>query len=188
MGMFTTIEHEGKKYQIHTGRKDDMDTYKVGDTVTWSLDAEPGSGTLLDGAYEATYDVDKTYSSPRSYVVIKDHKVHSVVERAFACETCVEREFEIEQCKRSWWPESAWAAKEMQDALDQQRRLTDEIAFLVSCAGMSNEEIAAAKEKRAAHAAGAFMRGMLGREGYARQIFGVGKEEAKDKVKGVPDA
>jgi hypothetical protein len=75
MGMFTTVIHPetGKRIQFKCGH-DQCDTYKLGDTVDWFYSKyEPGEGCCLDGVYSGFGDFDYQY-----WIVIKDHKIHSV--------------------------------------------------------------------------------------------------------------
>ena len=101
MGMFTTIIHpnDGRDLQIKTGW-DSCDIYSVGDTVDWFLSESPGSGTLLDGAYESFED---------DWVIIKDHKVHAIVPRGEDVhEGTLWKQFELQAPGRSNWTEEAW--------------------------------------------------------------------------------
>ena len=107
MGMFTTITHDSKPYQIKTGA-DDCEMYGVGDEVDWRVYPDcAGKGKLLDGVYHGFCALKNDDSS--CWVVIKERKVEAVVfdesENAYAA---IVEKFGIVDPPKSLWTDEAW--------------------------------------------------------------------------------
>ena len=169
MGMFTRIVHpvDGRELQIKTG-DDDLETYSVGDKVAWHFDPRyPGAGTLLDGAYDSC-----SSKGEDDWVLIRDHHVLCVVPLTKGLTyTGLESEYDIEPFRREWWTEAQWIARDLKNAQSELKRVLEEIAFLGTCVGKSDEEIKVLKEKHFIEAFTNPIKEILGYEGLARQIF-----------------
>ena len=145
MGMFTEVRHpvDGRLLQI-MGGGDACEVLSVGDPVGFHIDPEyPGVGDFLDGYYGSYSDRGKD-----AYVIVKDHKIHAVVDLADAKDVDLYARFEITPFERSWWSESVWLARDLDRAsadLEEARARHD---FLSSLEGLSDAEI---KERREAH-------------------------------------
>lgn len=121
MGMYTTVIHpKGHDVQIKTG-DDDLETYEVGDEVNWKVDSHmAGWGTLLDGVYLGC-----GYPDPDAWVVIKDHKIHAVVdydpEDEETHEGSLMKRFDVQAPPRELWSEKLWEEKAVRDAEAEER-------------------------------------------------------------------
>lgn len=159
MGMYTSIRHpaDGRELQIKTG-KDDCNWYSLGDVVAWSVEVDhPRVGTLLDGAYRAHDD---------SWVIIKDHKVHDVVEdTAETTEESLLKHYAIEALPDSAWTEEGWARKKERE---EAYRIEYQ-AFLKANKGLTAMELAAME--LAAKWAGQSLRKRFSELSLAQRLF-----------------
>jgi len=173
MSLFTAIVHPetGEEIQFNTGY-DRLDNYrhKVGDDVPWHIDEKsPGDGHLLDGVYQA-------YGSlgPNCYwVIIKDHKVHSVIddpEHQFY-EDYLIRKHGICPYERSWWTEAQWVEKDIEEAEFEIEILQERLEFNRSLRGKSDDEIKTIKEEYLAKSFSKALWNTLQSESLTRQIF-----------------
>lgn len=109
MGSYTTIIHpsDGRELQIKTGG-DVCDVYHLGDTVKWEVYHDlGGEGTLLDGVYPSYSDLGED-----DWVVIKNHKIHSVASKNEKSLGELLEEFEITSPDPSLWSVEAWIKKD----------------------------------------------------------------------------
>jgi len=132
MGMFSVaIDAASKRIQFKTGLQDDLDEYRVGDTVKWRISKNyAGEGTLLDGVYEGTYEGE----SLRCWVVIKEHVLVAI--EPYSADPGYLKKYGLSQPPREWWPESVWKAKRKRD--EAARKENDE--FQKSIAHLPEKE------------------------------------------------
>lgn len=171
MGMFTRIIHptDGRELQIKAGW-DDMEEYKVGDEVNWKIFPEyPGEGKLLDGVYES-------FSNRGDcYVVIEDHQVSSIIERnsdSAQLEYIKNLNEEVlVPFKREWWTESAWVEKEIKELKRELKHKKEQLDFLKTLVGKSDEEILKARQEHFASVMAESVSKMVGYSSLVRKIF-----------------
>lgn len=116
MGMFTSIIHpeDGRELQIKTG-DDDLEQYKVGDTVNWYFNKErPGEGNLLDGVYHAISNIGEKYVY--DWVLIKNHIIKEII----PCSDDVSyikliKRYNIKAYDKKWWSQKQWRDKRKRD-------------------------------------------------------------------------
>ena len=104
MGCYTTVLHpdNGRELQIKTGR-DDLDRYRLGDTVNWRISEYfGGDGTLLDGVYDSYSD-----KGEDDWIIIKDHKIAAVEPRNCKYSELYEK-YDIQEPDKSLWSDEAW--------------------------------------------------------------------------------
>jgi hypothetical protein len=110
MGMFTTIIHEGTRYQIKHGW-DQCDEHQVGDTIEWEPD-ERYPGEHIDGAHDGMAED----GSLPLWFIIKDCKIVGVESLADNSREAVLDKYGVAAPPRALWSDAAWAAKAAREA------------------------------------------------------------------------
>ncbi len=127
MGCFTTVILNGHDYQFKTG-DDSCEVFKIGDSVPWRLDSQPGRGHLLDGAYPShsgkSYPANHDFFWYDCFVIIRDHTIFDVAQRlqGESEEEAAERFGVDDDPKREWWTDKAWDIKRQIDEFYEKRR------------------------------------------------------------------
>lgn len=173
MGLFTTVIHPetGEHLQFKTGH-DRCDEYRVGDPVDFRVLPEAGEAHLADDAYfaQGVAGPDRRYY----VVIVKDHKVHAVVDplpdpqaegEILGFESQQEAYFRVayglKPLPLDAWSDEAWAARAKKDArhareLERQK----------------GEDLLLTKDEwDTRRGANAFTRRMMREPGFLRKIF-----------------
>jgi hypothetical protein len=145
MGMFTSIKHplDNRELQIKGGG-DSCATLSVGDEVDWSVwKNHPGHGDFLDGVYESYSD-----RGEDSFVIIKDHKIHAVVDRDEGAYVNLAAKYDLTEFERGWWPEKLWAKKAHDEAVERAKEAKEDADFYAGLLDKTEEEIKDAVARR----------------------------------------
>ena len=133
MSCYTSVIHPvtGDELQFKTGY-DSCDKYCVGDTVDFKIRTQfAGKAHLNDDAYyteSCSHDLREV--TGRYFVIIKDHKVHEVVDAILDADGCPDvvrqrcwlcQKYGLEPLPIDSWSDEAWATKAKQDEESERR-------------------------------------------------------------------
>lgn len=152
MGMFSIVHAHGQVIQFKTGG-DNLEEYRIGDTVNWWVDKDyVGRDGLLDGVWEGA---GKEWTD-QFFVIIKDHVLVDVVPIDLTAERsdqwrALTDQYAIQDPPREWWTEAAWAQHDESQELSREHYAREEAAGV--------------------HPRVSYTRAKLRQPGFARQIF-----------------